>query len=79
VAYLNINSIRNKLGGLNSIIGDKYDILCIAESKRDSSFPKAQFFRRGYKLPYRLDVSDSSGGLLIYVRNGISSRYLKGL
>jgi len=63
--------------GLNSIVNDKFDILCIAESKLDSSFPKAQFVRKGYKTPYRLDISSRSGGLVVYVRDGISSRYLK--
>ena len=63
---------------MNSIIGDRFDILGIAESKLDSSFPHSQFFREGYKKKYyRLDVKDTSGGLLVYVRLGISSRHLK--
>ena len=48
--------------GLNSVIGDRFDIMCIAESKLDCSFPKLQFERKGYKIPYRLDISDKSGG-----------------
>ena len=64
--------------GLNSIVGDKFDILCIAESKLDPSFPNSQFKRKGYKpKPYRLDISSKTGGLLVYVREGISSKYLK--
>eukprot|EP00111_Clytia_hemisphaerica_P009537 TCONS_00027955-protein len=66
--------------GLNSVVGDKYDILCIAESKLNSSFPKSQLVqlvREGYKPPYRLDISSTSGGLIVYVRNGISSRFLR--
>ena len=59
--------------GIDSIIGDRFDILCIAESKLDSSFPKSQFKRKGYKPPYRLDVSKRSGGLMVYIREGISS------
>ena len=43
------------------------------------SFPKSQFLIKGYKTPYRLDISDKSGGLLVYIRNEISSRYLKSL
>ena len=77
IGYLNINSIRNKLTGLNSIVGDKFEILGIAETKLDSSFPQSQFLRKGFKKPYRLDISDRSGGLLVYVKEGISSRYLK--
>ena len=63
--------------GLNSVTADKFDILSIAETKLDSSFPEAQFLIKGYNRPYRLDVSDTSGGLLVYVRKGLSSRYLK--
>ena len=59
------------------MIGDKYDVLCIAETKLDSSFPKAQFIRDDYKPPYRLDVSIRTGGLMVYIREGISSRHLK--
>ena len=63
--------------GLYSIVGNKFDILCIAESKLNSSFPKSQISRKGYKSPYRLDISSTSGGLVVYVRDGISSRHLK--
>ena len=41
--YLNINSIRNKFGDLNKIIDGNIDILCIAETKLDESFPNNQF------------------------------------
>ena len=65
--------------GLNSIVGDKFDILCIAESKLDPSFQNSQFKRKGYKpKPYRLDVSSRTGGLLVYVRDGISSNSPEG-
>ena len=79
LAYLNINSLKNKMEGLNSVVGDKHDILCIAESKLNPSFPKSQLVRTGYKPPYRLDISSTSGGLIVYVRNGISSRFLQGI
>ena len=44
VSYLNINSIRNKLDDLKLIIDENVDILCIAETKTDESFPTAQLF-----------------------------------
>ena len=47
LGYLNINSLRNKIEGLNSLVGNKFDILCIAESKLDSPFPKSQIVRKG--------------------------------
>ena len=49
----------------------------IAETKLDSSFPNAQFTVKGYKSPIRLDISDSSGGLLVYVKNVLSAIQLK--
>ena len=54
------------------------DILTIAESKLDSSFPNSQFIVSGYKPPIRLDVSDTSGGLLVYVKSGLSVTQPKG-
>ena len=36
----------------------KVDILIVAETKIDASFPTAQFSAEGYHKPYRLDVSE---------------------
>ena len=41
--YLNINSIRNKSGDLDKMVDGNIDILCIAETKLDESFPKNRF------------------------------------
>ena len=53
------------------------DILVIAETKLDASFPKNQFLIPGFKTPYRLDVSEKSGGLLVFVRDCILSTVIK--
>ena len=58
------------------MIGNYFDIFTIAETKIDSSFPVSQFKQTGYKIPYRLDISDTSGGLLVYVKCGLPSRLL---
>ena len=42
-SYLNINSIRNKVGDLDKIIDGNIDILCIVETNLDESFPNNQF------------------------------------
>ena len=76
MSYININSIRNKLDDPSTIVSNNIDVLCIAETKLDNSFPEPQFFLKGYKKPYRLDVSDSSGGLLTYVNSDIPSTRL---
>ena len=76
LSYLNINSIRNKLNSVNEMILENVDILCIAESKLDASFPVGQFMLPGFKKPFRLDVSNKSGGLLLYARNKLPLRQL---
>ena len=77
LSYINVNSIRNKLGDLCSIVSGCVDVICIAETKLDLSFPTSKFLIPGYRDPYRHDVSDSSGGLLVYVSKNIPSRPLK--
>ena len=52
------------------------DVISIAETKIDASFPSAQFVFEGYHSPYRLDVSNRSGGILVYVKSSIPSRRL---
>ena len=70
---INVNSIRNKLRNLFNEIRDYFDVFSIAETKLDSSFPNAQFLMPGYKTPYRLDVSNTSGGIMVYVKKGLPS------
>ena len=71
-----MNSIRNKLDDLSAIVSNNVDILCVAETKIDDSFPEAQFVLDGYRKPFRLDISASTGGLLTYVNSKIPSRQL---
>ena len=53
------------------------DIFAIAETKLDSSFPESQFILPGMRKPFRLDVTRRKGGLLVFVSNDISSKYLR--
>ena len=76
LSYLNIKSIRNKFDDLKLIVNEYLDILCIAETKIDESFPTAQFLLPGYHKPYRLDISDKQGGLLIYIKAHLPSKLL---
>ena len=75
-SYLSINSVRNKFNDLQQVICDIVDILTIAETKIDSSFPTTQFFLANYHTPYRLDISNKSGGILVYIRSNIPTRQL---
>ena len=76
IAQLNINSLRNKIAPLTSMIKDNVDILLISETKIDSSFPTAQFYIDGFSI-YRRDRNEHGGGLMLYVREDIPSSLLK--
>ena len=76
-SYLNTNSMRNKFENLKEVVSNYVDILVIAETKTDKSFPTAQFIIEGFHKPLRLDVSDKSGSLLVYVRSHLLSRQFK--
>ena len=46
-SYLNINSIRNKMGSLREVVIKNVNIPAIAESKIDESSPSLSFFQLG--------------------------------
>ena len=75
-SYININSIRNKFGKLCSLISSHVDILSIAETKIDYSFPNAQFLIPNFHQPIRLDINRNSGGLLVFVGSSIPAKML---
>ena len=52
IAHLNINSLRNKFELLIPQIKDNIDILMIAETKLDESFPASQFLINGFSAPF---------------------------
>ena len=76
IAQININSIRNKFDALVSGIRGNVDILTISETKIDDSFPNRQFLIDGYTAPYRLDRNSVGGGILVYVREDVSSKLI---
>ena len=78
-SYLNINLIRNKFSNLFDMIDQNIDIICLAETKLDDSFPASNFLIPGYTSPYRLDINSKSGGLLVYIKETIPSKKLKQL
>ena len=75
-SHLNINSIRNKFENLREVVSNHVNILVIAEKKIDKSFPTAQFIIEGFHKSLRLDISDKSGGLLVYGRSYLLSSQL---
>ena len=77
IAYLNINSIRNKFDFLKVIISSNIDILTIAETKLDDAFPTSQFMLDGFHSPFRYDRNRYGGGILVYVKHGVPAKELK--
>ena len=67
--------MRNKFADLTTIINGNVDIVPIAETKIDASFPSIQFTLGGYTL-YTLNINNKSGGVLVYVKFSIPSRCL---
>ena len=75
-SYLNINSIRNKFENLCELVPENVDILCIAETKLNPSFPNLQFLILGSHKPLRKDVSSRGGGFLAYIKSSLPSKML---
>ena len=67
IAYLNINSLRNKV----------IDYMVISETKLDESFPNSQFKLNGYEVRAIRDRHKHGGGLIEFVRQGFICKRLK--
>ena len=68
--------MRNKLEFLKEEIQDNIDILMISETKVDASFPIDKFLLNDYSTAFYLNCNAHGGGILLYVREGISSKLL---
>ena len=67
VSHYNVNSIRNKIYEIMPLLHEHLvDILAIAETKIDHSFPHDQFHMPNYKL-YRQDRNCHGGGGSCYI------------
>ena len=49
----------------------------MSETKLDESFPSAEFILKGYGIPRRFDRKFKGEGLLFYIREDMSSKFLK--
>ena len=76
VGHLNINSIRNKFDFFAHQVQCNIDILLISETKLDESFPPGQFLLDGYNVPFRSDRDGNGGGILLFIRQDITSKLL---
>ena len=76
IGHININSIRNKFESLVKYVGNNLDILVVSETKIDDTFPESQFLIEGFSTPYRLDRTAKGGGISLYIRQDMRSKYL---
>ena len=68
--------MRNKFDILTNQITGNVDIMVILEAKLDDSFPESQFRTPGYSLPFRLDRDQNGGGIMVFVREDITVKFL---
>ena len=73
-SYININSIHNKFDNLCDLISKNADILSVAETKLDVSFPNSQFLIPGFHEPMRFDITSKRGRMLIYIKSSLPSK-----
>ena len=73
IGYLNITSLRNKIVDLREIIC----YLVLSETKIDQSFPKVQFYIKGYEVKARRNSDRHRRGLIEFVKIGFISKRLK--
>ena len=76
VGHLNTNSIWNRFDFLAHQVQGNIDILKISETKLDESFPQGQFLLDSYSVPFRSDRDGNGGGILLFIWEDISSKFL---
>ena len=77
IGNLNINSIRNKFDQLKDSVWKYIDIYIFTEAKLDETFLISQFLMDGFSKPYRFDRNKHGGGVMVYIRDTISSNILE--
>ena len=77
IALLNVNSLPSKFIEIKEwLVDGVFDILCIQETKIDSTFPNSQFHVNGYNI-FRGDRKKDDGGIMIFVRDSIITMPIK--
>jgi hypothetical protein len=71
-AYLSINSVRHTIGNIKEFLHKNIiDILFLAETKIDNSFPDCQFAVDNYTM-WRADRNSHGGGLMAFMRSRLA-------
>ena len=76
LAHLSISSSRNKFDILTDHISGNADVMVISETKLEDSFPEIQFKIPGYSSTFRLNRDQNSGGIMVFVREDITAKFL---
>ena len=71
---LNINSVRNKIDQLSSMIEGHTDVRMASEPKMDNIFPNGLFLIESYGAPFRLHFNKLGGGIIYFVRIDIPAK-----
>ena len=53
------------------------DILVISETKLDDIFPVGKFIIEGYGVPYRVNRNANGEGIMLFIRQDITSKLLQ--
>ena len=48
----------------------------VSETKTAISFPISKFVIKGFAAPFRLDRTNTAGGILVYIRDDVPSKLL---
>ena len=74
IAHLNINGLRSKITFLKVFLQQhKFDVLCLNETKIDSTTATSEISISGYKT-FRQDRSCHGGGVLIYASENLTTK-----
>ena len=76
ISQININSIINKIELLSEAVLGNMGILMVSETKIDMSFLTSPFVIQDFATPFRLDRTNTGGGILVYFRDDIASKLL---
>ena len=76
IGNLNINSISSNFDQLELFVQGKVDTLIVAQTELDSTSLTSQLMIYGYSEPYSSNRNRNWAGILIYVREDITSKVL---
>ena len=76
IGHLNVNGLRSKIDFLRIFLRQhKFDILCLNETKIDSTVPDSEISVPGYAI-YRQDRTCHGGGVLVFAADHLTTKKL---